>query len=312
MPKYALLISPRAEAAYFHQAAEVAFAELSGAVDVAPEVLSHGDMRFLVVDVAEGALPGLLRLSFAQGAFAIEGDAMLPVAQTPGFHLHPDFVWGEKYRGKTNETLTQLLINLALQQVDRPAEELTLLDPMSGRGTTCLWAMRYGMRSVGIEQDKQAPVDIQRGLKKWTKLHRQKHKLSEGWVQKVNKRGAGKYLEFAAEGVSARFITGDTVAARDLLQRKRFDVIATDVPYGVQHQGRGQRSALEVLCEAAPGWAESLAPGGAMAIAFNSYQPKRVALLEAFSGLGLEEVPVAVAHRMSESILRDVLLLRRG
>ena len=62
---------------------------------------------------------------------------------------------------------------------------------------------------------------------------------------------------------------------------------------------------------AAPGWANCLAPGGVLAIAYNQNIPKRVEMIAAFDGLGLEVIDRNVAHRMSESIVRDVLLLRK-
>ena len=304
VPNYALLISPRAEAAYFHRVVEVAQAELQ----MQSAVMQRGSMVFLCVEAGDSELPRLLRLSFVQGAFAMD-DGFAPVDQGPDLALHPDFVWGEKYRGKTNETLTQLLVNLCLTEVP---DAKRLFDPMCGRGTTCLWAMRYGLSSVGVEQEPRALEDIRRGLKKWTKLHRQKHKLSEGWVQKANKKGAGKYLEIAAEGAVMRIITGDTRNAHDLLQRKPVDIIATDIPYGVQHtDGRDSRNPLELLSEAAGAWAQCLASGGAMAIAFNSYIPKRADLVAVFADAGLEPVETDLSHRMSESILRDVAMFRK-
>jgi tRNA G10 N-methylase Trm11 len=131
-------------------------------------------------------------------------------------------------------------------------------------------------------------------------------------VQKANKHGTGKFLDFTAEGVSARLVIGDTAEARSLLLRKRFDLIVTDIPYGVQHMGgKAARSPFETLQAAAPGWAQSLAPGGAMVIGFNSYQPKRAALVELFTSLGLTEISCDLEHRMSESILRDVVILRK-
>lgn len=315
---YALLISPRAEAAFFAETVKVAREELSGVAGT--RIIGerrHGAMLFFDLALEEGAgeaaLWDLMRLSCAQGLFRRAGAALEPLDRTAGFALHPDFVWGEKYRGKTSETLTQLLINLCLQQMPgRGPGGLRLLDPMAGRGTSLLWAIRYGMRAVGIEQDPQALAELRRGLKKWTKLHRQKHKLAEGWVRKTNRAGTGKYIDFTAEGTTLRLLTGPTAEVEPLTQRKPFDLIVTDLPYGVEHRGGAEsRSPLDTVAEAAPGWARALAPGGAMAIAFNRYLPRRAELEAAFEGLGLEVVPRDVSHRMSEAILRDVLVLAR-
>ncbi|MDG2340224.1 MAG: hypothetical protein P8L32_03385 [Paracoccaceae bacterium] len=310
MPTYALLISPRAESAYFAQTLTVARAELSNAMP-SNEIgeLAVGSMNFLTLECSPDAISKLLRLSFVQGIFEKSVKVLSPIDALPEFNLHPDFVWGEKYRGKTNETLTQLLINLSLQAIP---DATTLCDPMCGRGTTLLWAMRYGLKSTGIEQDPQALEDIQRGLKKWSKLHRQKHKLTQGWLQKTNKTGTGKYIDFSAEGTSLRLITGNTVDALSILQNKRFDILATDIPYGIQHMGgKSTRSPLETLADAAQGWVSALRPDGVLAIAFNNYMPKRADLLQLYSTLGMEEIPTNVSHRMSESIVRDILLIRK-
>jgi len=311
MPTYALLVSPKAEGAYFAQTLDVAHAELAAFLPTAKiEDRTYGDMHFLTLEAKPASLATLLRLSFVQGIFEVTGESLTPVNQSSGFGLHPDFVWGEKYRGKTNETLTQLLINLCL--AEHPLAE-TLVDPMCGRATTLLWGMRYGLKTAGIEQDPQAMIDLQRGLKKWTKLHRIKHKLEQGWVHKSNKNGVGKYLDFAAEGGSLRMVTGDTGDSQSLLQNRKFDILATDIPYGIQHLGgKNTRSPLETLRAAAPAWVASIKAGGVAAIAFNSNLPKRDALSEVFTDCGLEILTTSVAHRMSESILRDVLLMRKS
>ncbi len=307
MPRFALLISPRANAAFFTETLKVAQAELEGLPDTAfMGVRTFGEMVFLEAEAEREQ--SLLRLSCAQGLFWIDGDTFSPVDAKAGFDLHPDFVWGEKYRGKTNETLTQLLINLCLQKIP-DCDNLRLLDPMCGRGTSLWWAARYGMDAVGIEQDPSVLNEARRGLKKWTKLHRQKHKLSDGWIQKANKRNEGKYLQFDTQ-VSSRIVIGDTRRAHDLTLRKPFDLMVTDVPYGVQHMGEASlRSPLGTLRDAAPSWRQCLVSGGMLAISFNANIPKREALIEAFSGF--EVVHTDVSHRMSESILRDVLLLRK-
>lgn len=314
MADFALLITPAARGAYFAETHKVVQAEIAGLSDVdALGVEVRGGMEFLRLSCAEDRLQDLLRLSFAQGLFLIADNCWRPVEGSAGFLLHEDFVSGEKYRGKTNETLTQLLVNLALQEVRSETDNRRLLDPMCGRGTSLFWAMRYGMSATGVEKDASALNEVRRGLKKWTKLHRQKHKLAEGWVQKANKKGVGKFLDFQAEGQTVRIVTGDTVEARTLVGRAPYDLIVTDIPYGVQHMGGpdGARSPLAVIQDAAKGWGDCLAPGGVMAIAYNRNIPKRTEMVAAFEGLGLEVIERDVAHRMSESIVRDVLLLRK-
>ena len=314
MPDFALLISPTARGAYFAETHKVVLAEIAGVADVEVSgIETHGGMEFLRLSCGIEKVRELLRLSFAQGLFRLADGCWRPAEADAGFLLHEDFVSGEKYRGKTNETLTQLLVNLALQEARTANENPRLLDPMCGRGTSLFWAMRYGMSATGIEKDVTAVNEVRRGLKKWTKLHRQKHKLAEGWVQKANKKGVGKFLDFKAGGQTVRLVSGDTTDARALVGRTPYDLLVTDIPYGIQHMGgsNGVRSPLTVIQKAAKGWADCLAPGGVMAIAYNRNIPKRAEMIAAFEGLNLEIIERDLAHRMSESILRDVLLLRR-
>lgn len=313
MPDYALLISDRAHAAFFDRTDEIAAAEVAFVCTQAEiSVEQIGPLRFIRVKADANALPALLRLATVQGAFEVTDAGWTPCDRVPEFNLHADFVWGEKYRGKTSETLTQLLFSAALSSGAWPSgTDLTVLDPMCGRGTSLMWALRFGMSATGIELETAALQDWRRSLKKWTKLHRQKHKLTEGWVQKTNRRGTGKFLEFAAGGKTARMISGDSTQSAELLHRKRFDILITDIPYGVQHLGgKNSRNPLDLMAACAPAWVRSLAPDGIAAIAFNTYQPKREELEALFVAEGCRVIETDLAHRMSESIVRDVLLLR--
>ena len=48
-----------------------------------------------------------------------------------------------------------------------------------------------------------------------------------------------------------------------------------------------------------------------MAVVFNRLQPAREQLVALFVEQGLEEIPHPVAHRMSESIWRDIVVLSK-
>ena len=90
------------------------------------------------------------------------------------------------------------------------------------------------------------------------------------------------------------------------------EINVTDLPYGVQHfTTEKTRNPLEVIRACAPGWVECLRPGGVMVLAFNHYQPKRPQLQRVFEEQGLEAQPFSAPHRMSEAILRDVLVMQK-
>ncbi len=279
-----------------------------------------GALEFFDLQVADELLSGLRRCSFVQGVYSRDGARLTPLDIPDDFALHEDFVFGSKYRGKTNERLTQLLLNIGIASSGTGVSQLKLLDPMCGRGTTLLWAMRYGVRSRGVEQDPAALADLRRHLKKWTKLHRVKHRLDEGKLSVRSEPGIAKtksgrsaFLEFEAAGASLRLQIGDAREIDSLLGGERFDLLVSDLPYGVQHfTTRKTRNPLAVVDESADAWVRSLRPGGHLVLAFNRYQPRREELAAVFERAGLLALDFHAAHRMSESIVRDILVMRRG
>lgn len=317
MNRYALLISPLAKSAYFKAYIDIAINELSwclGIDDTEHQKISTLD--FLYIRANEEQLFGLSRLSFVQGIFKREDENLEPLTIDNQFQLHEDFVCAAKFKGKTNELLTQCLINVAhkalLSNGDTISEKIKLLDPMCGRATTLLWAQRYSFKAKGIEQDKKALADIRQLVKKQCKLHRQKHQCREGFVGKANKQDNGKFIDFAFPDSSMRVISGDSAKADQLLKDEKFHLIVSDLPYGVQHfTTEKTRNPLAVIEQCVEGWINSLKPGGIIGLAFNSNQPKRDALSHVFTNEGLEQLDFSMPHQMSESIVRDVVLFKR-
>ncbi len=309
-----LLISPLARGAYFGDVLSVAREELALVMPgVEAEASTHGGLTVLTVPEEVASLRDLARLSFVQGVFRDEGEGWIPLDADPAFGLPDALVFGAKYPGKTHELATQLAINTALAHAELPEDgPVKLLDPTAGRGTTLLWGARYGMNARGIERDRKALADFQRHVKKQTKLHRIKHKESSGFTTKKNKDDIGRFLEYRFGDACARLVIGDSKDARHLLNRERFHLIVGDLPYGVQHTGpRGTRNPLDNLKACAPAWADSLLPGGCMVLMFNAFLPRREALVELFEAQGLTVHPMTAAHRMSESILRELAVFTR-
>ena len=314
MTSLALLVSPRSKSAYFNDTLTIAEAEL-GRLYPDTDIVQYriGEMEFLELTLPEYDAQALARLSFVYGVFEKQGDQLLPLAVSADFQLHEDFVFGAKFKGKTNELLTQMLINVGLSYLDyQDVRNVKLLDPMCGRATTLLWALRYGMSAKGIEQDAKALDDVRQNVKKWCKVHRQKHSFKDGFVGgKATKGNKGKFIEFEAQDAAMRIITGNASECAVLLNNEKFDLIVSDLPYGVQHFTTAKtRNPLAVLKECAPGWRDSLKRHGVLVLAFNAYLPKRKEQIAVFEEAGSEAQPYTAAHRMSESIVRDVLVLK--
>lgn len=316
MKSIALLLTPQAKSAYFKEYLDVAKIELIDLLgdnqQVDHQVIAA--MDFFNIEVEERYLPALARLSFVLGIFERSGEQLVPIAIDSGFMLHEDFVFGAKFKGKTNELLTQLLINVGLQRLDYASlQNIKLLDPMCGRATTLLWAMRYGMSAKGIEQDPKALADIRQTVKKWCKLHRVKHQFKEGFIGKSNKHNKGKFIDFSTNDNAMRVVAGDSIEAGTILKGEKFHLIVSDLPYGVQHFTTAKtRNPLAVLAECAAGWHDCLKPEGVMVLAFNRYIPKRDDLIAVFEAQGLQALEFSAPHRMSESIVRDIVVFKKA
>ena len=312
--KFKLLVSPLAKGAYYASVLDVARAEFAAHFPQAEVVFERiGGLDFLNTDLEESTLHSLARLSFVQGVFCDrERSGWMPVSAETGFLLPEDLVFGVKYQGKTNELVTQLAINIGLRFRPGGNPARSLLDPMAGRGTTLLWALRYGLHATGIEQRPDAIEALHRHVKKQTKLHRLKHRYAEGFAGQKSKKGIGKFVQYEIAEHTLKLLTGDSRNAPELLGGKRFDLIVSDLPYGVQFGGGSRRNPLDLVTACARGWLASLREDGALVLIFNRYQPKRDALAAVFADLEAEVESFSAPHRMSESIVRDLLVVTKS
>ncbi|MDH5601092.1 MAG: hypothetical protein OEY78_07280 [Gammaproteobacteria bacterium] len=311
MKKIALQISPEAKAAYFSDFIKVAKKELLAVVgDITVNHINKGSLNFFELEIKHEDFERLLKLSFVQGIYAIDSELLQPLDITADFPLHDDFIFGSKFKGKTNERLTQMLINVGLATINaKPEQGISLLDPMCGRATTLLWAMQYGIKARGIEQDPKALEDIHRNLKKWTKLHRQKHKISDGFIGGSKKNG--KFIDFTSADTGMRVVNGDARNTNHIFKKEKFDLLISDLPYGVQHFTTDKtRNPLSVIKQCIDAWKSCLKKRGAIVLAFNSNNPKRNALIEVFESNGFQTMSFSAPHRMSESIIRDVIIFK--
>jgi hypothetical protein len=311
-----ILISPLAKMAYFGDYLEVAMAELGLFLNADSQVVRFGEMEFIEIQVEAEQVAhtcsNLSRLSFVQGIFQRSGEVLTPINVEPGFCYPEELVFGQKYQGKTNELVTQLAINVGLSFLNLTAtNNINLLDPMAGRGTTLLWAARYGMDSRGIEIDRKSADLFYSHVKKQCKLQKLKHKATSGQVGKNTKKKAGMFNRFSLGNESMMMVHGDSRNARELSQGKHFDLLVTDMPYGVQHLAGGSRNALETMKACAPEWIACMKKGGIAVLIHNRNQPKTRDLAGLFITGGLTHIEIDFPHRMSESIVRDLLVLQK-
>jgi hypothetical protein len=248
------------------------------------------------------------------------GPFLRPLDPLQNAFVPAEIVEARRYRGKTSELFTAVLLNLALFAGDfaeRTGERLRILDPLSGGGTTLFTALMRGYDAVGIEREKEDFDTTDAYTQQFLRGVGIPYKRIEERV-----RGSGRRAVFTIgrRGATRTFalILGDTYNAHDLLDGlpggARFHAVVTDLPYGIQHQGQ----VVRFLEDALPGWAGALLPGGTMALAWEATsvrRPEATALVEAHPGLRVITTPPydALEHQVDRQIKRrDVLVMGKG
>ncbi|CEI33393.1 Putative DNA modification methylase [Propionibacterium freudenreichii] len=188
--------------------------------------------------------------------------------------MDDDLVTIPKYRGKTNELFTRLLLHVTLSQVttrrgtaptghDAPTggaparRQFDVLDPLAGRGTTLLTAWTAGHNAYGVELDTSAFEQFAGFLKTYLRRKRLKHTAEVTTVRRDGRMMGQRLDATARPGEQTRghravpdapqlamtMFTGDTRDAAVLFGKRKFDAIVTDAPYGVVHGATDARRA---------------------------------------------------------------------
>jgi SAM-dependent methyltransferase len=312
MKNISLLISPEVKSAYFSEFVDVAKKELTYCIDnIQPIHSKVGGLNFLEFQAKEESLKDLTKLSFFQGVFENKGNSLIPMDLTPDFLLHDNFIFGSKFKGKTNERFTQLMINIGLASIENK-KDTKILDPMCGRATTLLWSLRYGYNAKGIEIDPKAPQDIKQIVKKWSKVNSISITTNEGSISKKSKSNVGKFLEVKSKSNNFKVVTGSSTECEKLLSSETFDLIISDIPYGIQHlSSKKSINPLDTLDSSLASWKNVLKESGRIIIGFNSNNPKRNDFIELSKKYELVVEDFSAPHRMSESIVRDIIILKK-
>jgi hypothetical protein len=339
MSSYALLLAPSANRVYAEAAGRIGAAEL--AVFAHSGVLSGplhgigqediGGVGYLTfdADLSDGDVDHLANLSAAYALFervpgGHGGDLFRPVPVRPLGHFDDDLITIPKYAGKTNEQFTRLLLNvtvLASASAGRLLDgDLTVLDPLCGRGTTLNQALMYGYDGIGVEVDGKDVDAYVAFLRTYLRRKRIKHVSDLHPVRRDRRLVARRFEATVAGRQKVVVLHTDTLDAREVLRAGCADVIVTDAPYGVAHGSRTasglSRGPLDLLAAAAPVWASLLRPGGALGMSWNTHVAARIDAAKALASAGLQVVEGpgydGLAHRVDQAIERDVLVARKG
>lgn len=330
---YAFLLYPHANVRYRQSLLQLAAQELAMTLtalgreaEVTPKEM--GGATFLTFEAAkltERDMRMLSQLASVYMLFSMEDGRLTPIART-----HPNYVGEDlpallKYKGKTNEMFTDTMLTMALAaSAFMPVHDsqLVVCDPMAGRGTTLMLALRRGYHGVGLEIGKADVKEAADYMTRYLEFHRIKYKRTDSALT-VRGQVGGRENKFvfsdsaehfkAGDTRTLRLICGDTREAAALLKPNSVHLMVTDAPYGVQKGTAGRQDSIGgTIAAALPVWHSVLKPGGVLAISFNTHVTKRDALIRLMEKAGFEAVQTAnLEHWVEQAISRDVILARK-
>lgn len=305
---------------------EVVLANGLGAPDTSIEEVDEGRtsyLRFAFAGEREELTAAVAGLSSSAALFREHSSTSLePLPFTDRLAFGTDLVTTQRYKGKTNERLTRLMLGIArVCDASKGPGRRPLVDPMCGRGTTLNWALVSGVPAIGLDVDRHALDDYATFLQQWAQGHRYPHRL-----QRYRKQHSeGRHFDFtvAAERAALDAKTSPDIrvfnasAADPSTPVGKVSMVVTDLPYGIQHSARsgasGSPSSVgELAATVSDRWAEWLRTGGAVVASWNTKSLDRHAFGEYLERAGFDTIATpGFEHRVDRTILRDVIVARR-
>ncbi|HXZ05142.1 MAG TPA: hypothetical protein VEH81_09925, partial [Ktedonobacteraceae bacterium] len=209
----------------------------------------------------------------------VEGPFLRPIENTFIPFLPLEMAEIRRYKGKTNEVFTRVLLNIAVfggAFTNQYTGRLRILDPLAGGGTTLFLALSHGYDAFGIEYQKQDVDTTIVFLRQYLhSIHIPYKELDE----RGRRSGRRYQFEIGRKGATHRLVLvhGDSCNANLHMQEvpggPHMHAIAGDLPYGIQHFGE----IASMLSKALPVWENILLPGGTIALAWNATRIERTA-----------------------------------
>lgn len=245
-----------------------------------------------------------------------EGPFLRPLGPAEAGPLPRKLAEARRYKGKTSEVFTRVLLNLAVfAGTHADAARLRVVDPLAGGGTTLFVALAAGHDAFGLERTRRDVETTATFVRQFCR---------EGGIPHRELRGAKGERRFTFE-LGPRdeprtlvVAEGDACKADEELRTvpggARFHALAADLPYGIQHRAEP----VALLSEALPVWERMLVPGGALAVSWDATRMPRdrlVACVRDACGLAVRDDPPydALAHRVDRVIKeRDVVVATKA
>lgn len=348
MFQYLILQDPGHNRVYYAQSKKLCLAELNIAVKrlsneciQTEEITIAGISYFsfsLNQEISEDDLGIISRLSFAFALFQNdekEGIIRLsPIHKFDYANVDPKISSLLKYPGKTNELFTKMMVNIALLSSKFSYDDnIQLLDPVAGRGTTLFEGSIYGFDCFGIELESKSTNEANLFFKKFLERERYKHRSAKRDLNAHDKSNQSYIYEFEfaknkdlynqeETRKNMSFITGNSGEVGRFFRNNSLHLIVGDLPYGVAHgntaqkkQGGITRSPKALLELCLPEWKKVLMPGGTIVLAWNTFVMPKEDLTELINYHGfevlLDEDYNNFEHRVDNAIKRDIVVARK-
>jgi len=274
-------------------------------------------------------------LSFVYAIFELKQENnetyMKPLAKNNNCFVNESIGTILKYTGKTNEVFTKMLLNIAYNS-QSSKNEIKLLDPVAGKGTTLFEGLVMGFNVYGIEIADSVVNESYHFTKRFLETARYKFTHKETKISGANKSFSALRRTFETAATkeelktkntrTIEFIAGNSQHAATYYKKNFFNLIVGDLPYGVQHgnvtkqkQSSLTRNPLELLTACLPAWVNVLKAGGVIVLSWNSNVLPRTKLADLFLQNGLkvfdEAAYLQFEHRVDQSILRNIIVAKK-
>lgn len=331
--KLALKITPQRSAQYANMAGTLAAPELLASPlnpaisNIAPIMLAGQDYLLVTLDDEIFSLTSMTPILSRLGATSevyqyferlgeLQGPFLRPVEPqfTPFVPLEMAEI--RRYKGKTNEVFTRVLLNIALfagAYAGQFTERLRILDPLAGGGTTLFLALASGYDAFGIERERQ---DVETTAV-FTRQYLHSEHISYKELDERGRRAGRRYqFEIGPKGSTHLLVLahGDSCQAnlhmQDVPGGPRMHAVVGDLPYGIQHFAE----IAGMLQKALPVWEHILLPGATLALAWNATRIERAKMLELveqYTHLKIKNDPpyTQLVHTVDRVIKRRDLLV---
>src|SRR6266566_1956532 len=296
--KLALKITPQRSTQYANMAEALAAPELlasppgSAIQEIIPVTLAGQGYLLVALDdlvSLSTMMPLLSRLGATSEVYQyfenlgeVQGPLLRPIEPEFTPFIPKEMAEVRRYKGKTNEVFTQVLLNMALfagAYAGRFSERLRILDPLAGGGTTLFLGLAAGYDAFGIELERQ---DVETTAV-FTRQYLHSEHIPYKELEERRRRAGRRYQFEIGQKGSTRVLVlahGDACQANLHMQEvpggPRMHAIVGDLPYGIQHFGE----IAGILQKALPVWESMILPGGTLALAWNATRVERANMVE--------------------------------